>query len=102
MPWRTVSEKFSSHLSSFNLTSIDLRLYKHLQWHCFNWPILRLCIHVHGQSGTVDQRRLQSQKQKQTERMKRFSVSEHNTHFKQETPTFCAEMPFPREGCVES
>lgn len=47
--WRTVSEKFSSHLSIFSLTSIDLRLYKYLQWHCFNWPILRLCTHVHGQ-----------------------------------------------------
>lgn len=49
---------------------------------------------------SVDQRRLQSHKQKQTEKMKRFSVFEHNTHFKQETPTFCAEMSFPREGCI--
>lgn len=50
---------------------------------------------------SVDQQRLQSQKQKQTERMKRFSVSEHNTHFKQETQTFCAEIrSFPREGCI--
>lgn len=49
---------------------------------------------------SVDQWHLQSQKQKQTERMKCFSVFEHNTHFKQETPTFCAEMSFSREGCI--
>lgn len=92
-----VSEKFSSHLSSLNLTSIDLRLYKHLQWHCFNWPILRLFM---DNQASVDQWRLQSQKQKQTERMKRFSVFEHNIHFKQETRTFCAEMPFPQKGWI--
>lgn len=92
MLWRTVSEKFSFHLSSFNLTSIDLRLYKHLQWHCFNWPILRLCTHVHGQSGHKSRNKLKGWN---------ISVCSNIIHtLKQETPTFCAEMSFPRKGCI--